>query len=274
MSYGRIHRAFFDSSIIETDLPTRFVFVAMIVLSDQHGRIDITRLALARRTNVSPEDVDRAIATLSEPDPLSRTSDYDGARIVPIDPARSWGWVVINKGQYRQGSADHDEIRVAARERKRKQRERDKLQSNPSLAVDSFASGTSSKELHTPSVTVTPASRAVTRGHAVSREKCDALFDRCWSLVPRKEGKIDARKCFDKDLRGLSDAEDVEAAFSDYGARLERAIRCYAARVTTREPDKVMHGSRLFRNFRDYENIEATHRTPGAKAALPFGRDE
>ncbi len=56
----------------------------------------------------------------------------------------------------------------------------------------------------------------------MSREKCDALFEHCWSLVPRKRGKIDARKVFDKDVRGLRAAENPDAALDAYGSRLER----------------------------------------------------
>lgn len=61
MAYGRVHSGFFDSSICEADIATRLVFIAMIVLSDRFGRIDVTREALARRINVPlEEDVNRA----------------------------------------------------------------------------------------------------------------------------------------------------------------------------------------------------------------------
>ena len=88
----------------------------------------------------------------------------------------------------------------------------------------------------------------------MSREKRDAIFERCWSLVPRKEGKIDARKHFDAHVRGLSQADDAGSALEAFGQALERAIRNYCGKIEAEriEPQFVMHGSRLFRNFRDY----------------------
>src|SRR5689334_12435260 len=103
--FGKIHGSFFDSSINDTDPITRLVFIASIVLSDRDGRLDITRQALARRVNLSAEDIDHAIGILTQPDQLSRSKHHDGRRLVPIDPERSWGWIVVNKSQYRDMAA-------------------------------------------------------------------------------------------------------------------------------------------------------------------------
>jgi hypothetical protein len=254
MSYGRVHRAFFDSSISDSDVVTRFVFVAMIVLSDLEGRIDITRSALARRINVSDADVDKAIELLSQPDPLSRTPDHDGRRIVPIDAGRSWGWIVANKEQYREGEADSDELRRQARERKRRQRERDRSQGPECLSSFTDTSSTNITTTLSSSVTGHATSRGVT---LASREKCDVIFARCWSIVPRKEGRKDARRHFDAEVTTLArttPADQLDVAIDNLGADLERAIRNYSEQtaIDRIEPRYLMQGRKLFFNFRDY----------------------
>src|SRR5207247_2600082 len=42
-----------------------------------------------------------ALAKLGSPDPLSRTPDEDGRRIVPLDEGREWGWRLVNYMRYR-----------------------------------------------------------------------------------------------------------------------------------------------------------------------------
>ncbi len=269
MTYGRIHRTFFDSSICETDVTTRLVFIAMIVLSDRHGRLDVTRQALARRINVPIEDVDRAIKTLSSPDPSSRTPDHDGRRIVALDPERSWGWQVVNKEQYRSGdTVDIEEVREQNRDRKRLQRSRERS-SSPS----SSSRTTNLENTYTPGVTVTAGHAASQAGHVESRPKRDAeAFERLWKLVPRREGKNDARKHFNAFLTGSCKAdpqktyrEDLDRLTRD----LEAAIRNYVRQVEGKDPQYVKHGSTLFYNFQDY--IEAPAIQPRASAQRPEG---
>ncbi len=91
---------FLDSSIMEENLATRWVFVWMIELSDKNGVLDMTRSALARRIRVSRTQLDQAIDALSSPDPESRSAELEGRRIVLLDENRSWGWQVVNKRRY------------------------------------------------------------------------------------------------------------------------------------------------------------------------------
>jgi hypothetical protein len=60
----------------------------------------MTAEAIARVTNVPIDLVTTAIAELSKPDPLSRTPDCDGRRLVLIDKHRSWGWKIVNYRHY------------------------------------------------------------------------------------------------------------------------------------------------------------------------------
>jgi hypothetical protein len=249
VSFGKIHRAFFDSSVNDTDPMARLVFIGMIVLSDRKGRIDITVESLARRLNLSVDAVSGALAVLGAADESSRTPDYGGRRVIPIDESRSWGWIVVNKEQYRAGDVDDDAVRVAARERKRRQRQQEN--SNSSFTEDS--SNTKNKD--TPSVTVTRGHASVTPRHTVSREKCDGIFSRCWSLVPRKEGRKEARKHFDAEVKRVTEnlsAEAADVALNQLESDLTVSITSYAASVGGIEPRYVKQGSTLFFNFRDY----------------------
>lgn len=96
---------------------------------------------------------------------------------------------------------------------------------------------------------VSPESR-----HVASRDKCDELFDRLWTLVPRKEGKRDARKHFDSLVRGLKGGAGSEVALAALGESLEKSIRNYLGKIEAEriEPRYVMQGSTLFRNADDY----------------------
>lgn len=260
MSYGRIHRSFFDSSINDTEPETRLIFIYMIVASDREGRLDITRSALARKVNLPLSAIDRAIDVLGAPDTRSRTPDHEGRRIIPIESARDWGWLVVNKEQYRDGGEPDEEAdRAAARDRKRKQRERDNLDS---LSRDSNLDSVSNTEesKHTPSVTVT--SR-----HKKSVTWCDATFSDCWKLVPRKEGKREARKHFDAFVNAIvrqgGGDEDLEAFALD----LERSIMNYSKKVREEriEPRYVKMGSTLIFNYEDYVAYQPLTRAPEAQ---------
>lgn len=255
MSYGKIHRSFFDSSVNDVDPITRLVFIAMIVLSDRKGVLDLTAEALARRVNLDPKAVSAALEVLSRPDAASRTPDHDGRRIIPIDEHRAWGWVVVNKEQYRKSDDSDDDVRADARSRKRAQRRRDT--ENFSFSKEESKE---SKETHT----LRDSHGRSPKRHVMSQEKRDAIFARCWELVPRKEGRKDALRHFDAEARKLLVAAttvvEAEAIVAKLEADITRAVRNYADSVRATDPRYVMQGSRLFFNFRDYMEKKSAQR--------------
>jgi len=204
MAFGKIHGSFFDSSVNELDPLTRLVFIGLIVLSDRDGRLDITRTALARKVNLPLADVERAISLLQMPDPESRSPENDGARIVPLDAHRTWGWCVVNKAQYR--SADGDTIREAAAERKRVERSRKKVSPAPSSKKQIPDTDTAS---HT--------------SHKMSQKKRDIAFDAFWTAYPPRSGrakgdKARSAKLFAEHVRSDEDAQAILVAAANYGA--------------------------------------------------------
>ena len=65
------------------------------MLADKNGCIDHTYEAIARTINVPVEKVVVAIGQLMRPDPESRSREFEGARLVLIDPTRAWGWRLL-----------------------------------------------------------------------------------------------------------------------------------------------------------------------------------
>jgi len=76
-------------------------FQQMIILADQDGTVDFTPDALAATTSIPLNILQEGIALLEAPDSSSRTPDEEGRRIVLIDPARPWGWHIVNYQKYR-----------------------------------------------------------------------------------------------------------------------------------------------------------------------------
>lgn len=82
----------------------------LIVLADKAGQVDMTLESIARRTNIPKELISEAIQKLCQPDLESRSKEQGGRRLIPIDPERSWGWVIVNYAMYR-GIRDENEKR-------------------------------------------------------------------------------------------------------------------------------------------------------------------
>lgn len=120
--FAKIFSSIYDSSIAE-DWQTRIVFQDMLVLADKDGILDMTPTSIARRTNIPLRMVQDAIPKLEAPDPLSRTPDHDGRRIVRLDAHREWGWRIVNYIKYRE-SATKEMLRMAEADRKRAYRAR------------------------------------------------------------------------------------------------------------------------------------------------------
>src|SRR5665213_2251256 len=99
--YGKIFEQLYTSTLaLKGPWQAMALWPHMIGLSDQHGEVDMPAGIISRKTLLPQEVVDAGLAALSEPDPLSRNSDYDGRRIVLIDPDRSWGWRLVNYQRY------------------------------------------------------------------------------------------------------------------------------------------------------------------------------
>lgn len=113
--FAKIFRKIHDSTVAR-DWETRLVFMDLLLLADREGVVNMPPDAIARRTNVPQEVVDRAIDKLSSPDPSSNTQEYEGRRIILLDDAKKWGWQIVNYTFYRNVKSE-DELREEIRHR-------------------------------------------------------------------------------------------------------------------------------------------------------------
>lgn len=124
--FVKIFTSILDGSLA-TDYQTRLVFEDMLKLCDVDGVVDMTAVAISGRTGVPIEIVRKGIAKLEQPDPESRTPDFEGRRIIRIDEHRDWGWMVVNYSKYR-AIESAEQRRSKTRERVARFRERRKAE--------------------------------------------------------------------------------------------------------------------------------------------------
>lgn len=124
--YGKIFEDLYCSTLMDYGGDTVYVFISMIVLSDENGVIKHTAESLSRLICKDVESVRQALQHLESQDPRSNLKAHGGRRIVPlyeINEDETRGWLVVNKSRYRD-KKDLEEIRAQTRERVRRFRER------------------------------------------------------------------------------------------------------------------------------------------------------
>ena len=89
---------------------TRLVWICMLAMADQYGRVWASVPGLANRARVPLEDAQKALDAFLSPDPYSRTPDFEGRRIEPIDG----GWRLLNHEKYR-AIRDEESIKESKR---------------------------------------------------------------------------------------------------------------------------------------------------------------
>lgn len=117
--YAKVFRSIFDGSLYG-QFEATIVFLAMLVLADKDGTVDMTAEKIAAECGYPLDIVNRGIAELEKPDPRSRTPDEDGRRIVTLHAA-GWGWHIVNYSKYREIRST-DERREYFRLKKQEQR--------------------------------------------------------------------------------------------------------------------------------------------------------
>ncbi len=115
--YGKIFEQMYDGTL-SADWKAMIVFQQFIVLADSEGIVDYTPPALSRRTGIPLDIIEHGIEKLQEPDPYSRSSDFDGKRIALLDEHRPWGWEIVSYAHYRdlasrEDKREKDRVRIA-----------------------------------------------------------------------------------------------------------------------------------------------------------------
>lgn len=120
--FAKVFEQIFDSTVAR-DYTVRHMFIDLLILADPTGAVDMTYDAIARRTNVPQETVERCINELCQPDVKSRSPLEDGKRLIPLDSRRDWGWKIVNYAHYRK-IRDQEARRSYFRDYQRKRRKK------------------------------------------------------------------------------------------------------------------------------------------------------
>lgn len=118
--YAKIFESIYDGSL-RKDWKALIVFQQLLVLCDDEGYVDKTPEAISARTTIPLEIISHGITELSSPDPDSRSQEFGGKRIVPINPERKWGWKIVNYREYRE-IRNKEDLRLYWKGQKRDQR--------------------------------------------------------------------------------------------------------------------------------------------------------
>ena len=107
--YAKIFSQIYDGTLCTNGPWEALVtFQQLLILADEEGGVDMTIPAIARRTTIPREILERGIEALMLPDPESRTPTEEVRRIIPLSNGRSWGWRVVNYEKYRQIKREQD----------------------------------------------------------------------------------------------------------------------------------------------------------------------
>ena len=107
--YAKIFSQIYDGTLCTKGPWEALVtFQQLLVLADIDGNVDMTSGAIARRTTIPIEIIEKGIEVLLLPDADSRTPTEEGRRIVLLCPDRSWGWSIVNYKHYRSLKREED----------------------------------------------------------------------------------------------------------------------------------------------------------------------
>lgn len=108
-----------ESSLMEEEIPVRYVFIMLLAIADPKGYVIGTDVAIARRINVPVDMFKKAAAALQEPDPDSNSQEHEGRRVLPSDGER--GYWIVNYRKYRE-TRDEEQRREYMKDYMRRKR--------------------------------------------------------------------------------------------------------------------------------------------------------
>jgi hypothetical protein len=118
-SYTKLFSSIITSTIWMEDDKTRILWITLLAMADQHGEVYSSIPGLARVSGMTVAQAVQSLDKLLAPDSYSRTPDYEGRRIAPIDG----GWEILNHSKYRL-LASREDSKTATANRVRRHRER------------------------------------------------------------------------------------------------------------------------------------------------------
>jgi hypothetical protein len=104
--YAKLFSRIAQSSLMEEKVTTRYVFMMMLAMSDRHGDVIGTDVAIARTMNVTLLEFVNSVKPLLAPDPASNSQVEEGRRLVPSENGR--GYRIVNYTAYRDMKSDEE----------------------------------------------------------------------------------------------------------------------------------------------------------------------
>lgn len=104
----------------------------VLSMADKDGVVDVTPAYIAGVTGLPLPDVVACMKRFCEPDPYSRSTTDNGARLILLDDHRDWGWRIVNHGKYRE------KARLASKNAREVEegRNRDRMRARPAETAD------------------------------------------------------------------------------------------------------------------------------------------
>lgn len=109
MGYTPLFDSVFTGSLFG-QYPDSAAWCFFLALCDSKGEVDRTPEYIAGVTGMPLQDLLGCIERFLKPDPRSRSQLEQGRRLVPIDPARDWGWRLVNVSTYRERARDGQRV--------------------------------------------------------------------------------------------------------------------------------------------------------------------
>ena len=195
MSYSKLHQSIVNSSLWVAPDSTRILFITLLAMADKDGMIYGSRQGLTRIANIDPGDMENAWHELLSPDPDSsdriRAPENEGRRIEEV----SGGFRLLNFDYYR-GLRNEDERREQNRAAQERHRAKLSLGQPPSAAVSHGQPSVSNGHSASPSSAHTDTDTEAVKPSAHRKRCAGGLFDRFWSMYPRKVSKGAAERAF------------------------------------------------------------------------------
>jgi len=183
-TYTKLFSSITESTVWGESYSTRIVWVTMLAMADASGNVYGAVPGLARRANVTLQEVEAALFAFLSPDPYSRTKDEDGRRVEEIDG----GWCLINHAKY-------SAIRGAAERREYKREwDRENRPSGHSRSVrqKSDESPTKTDSPAPPALTPTPTLQK--QEQKLSAQPSASRFGDWWAVYPKRVGRKPAEQ--------------------------------------------------------------------------------
>jgi hypothetical protein len=178
-TFTKLFSSITESTVWCEPAHTRLTWIAMLAMADHAGRVFASIPGLANRARVPLDDCERALETFLAPDPYSRTPDYEGRRIEPIDG----GWRLLNHAKYR-ALKDEESVKESKRryinERRAKERSQQGVENvEPSRSLSAHAEADTEAEAYTEKSKAKATAPPANRGHRlpVGWEPSDADVD-------------------------------------------------------------------------------------------------